>query len=338
MKNQRQCYRNCTGRPLFNFPPWWLWWLLWLFFRGFSGASTFILKVLAVGLGASPGDVAALGSINTVVAAMLGRVFLGEPLGWAHGCAVGLSVSGAVLVSQPSFLFESSTEGGAPWLGYIMAALAGFTQACVFISVRKSESVSLWLHLLSPVPFLTLGFVSLPLTPLVDDLSMKRLEQSPLEGVGIVFVLLFLHAVAALSNSTASKLCPAALSATVNTSSSMIFGYLAQTLLFDDVPNLVTICGATLMLSAIVIMAVARSPSRSTTTTAADKYAVGGGEEIQADDDRSETDSLSSFIAAEFSARAGHVVADVVRQRRAIFSARPAAQQIGAMVSVVAGA
>merc|ERR1719387_1256556 len=114
----------------------------WLFFRGFSGASTFILKVLAVGLGASPGDVAALGSINTVVAAMLARIFLGEPLGWAHGCAVGLSVTGAVLISQPGFLFESSsTEAGAPWLGYIMATLAGFTQACVFIGVRKSESV-----------------------------------------------------------------------------------------------------------------------------------------------------------------------------------------------------
>jgi len=101
----------------------------------------------------------------------------------------------------------------------------------------------------------------------------------------------------------------------------MLFGYVAQTVLFDDVPKLLTICGAILMFSAIVIMALARSTGRKIAAPDT-RYAV--GEDLtpvsSVEDDRSETESLGSFIATEFVAFASQPAEPVVlpRQRRVV--------------------
>merc|ERR1712224_706941 len=168
-------------------------------------------------------------------------------------------------------------------------------------------------------------------------MGIKILSRSPMEGAGIVLVLLILYVLATMSASTASKLCPAALSATVNTGSSMLFGYVAQTILFDDAPKLLTMCGAILMFSAIVIMAVARSTGRK--IAAADtRYAVGEEHpaDVSVEDDQSEIESLGSFIATEFVAFASQPTELEVlpRQRRVVTRTLPAAQQIGCLVSV----
>jgi drug/metabolite transporter (DMT)-like permease len=277
-----------------------------------------------------------LASINTVVAALLGRAFLGEKLQWMHGIAVLCSISGATLISKPSFIFSSSSvDGSEKWVGYILAAASGLTQACVFISARKSNKSSLLLLNFSPAFFCTLAFGLIPLTPVIDDSSLAPVANSPLTAAAFLAMFVSIQFGAMTTNSAASSWCPAAVSATVNTGAKMVSSYIAQSLLFSVVPETLTVCGAALMLSAVVIMAIARLPGRQSAPAVAASSEPEMQPGIQSSDDIPDDDdneSLASFIAAEFVELTPHE--KPVRLRRP-GAHDPEARQIGAVLSAV---
>jgi len=310
----------------------------WLVFRGMFGAATFLLQISAVRIGASPGDAAALASINTILAALFGRAFLGEQLKWVHGIAVLCSASGAVFISKPSVLFGGSeTDISTRWLGFLVAAASGMTQAFVFISARKSSKSSLMFLNASPAFFCVLAFTCVPLTPFVNDSSWDPVVRSPGMAVGIVAAFFLIQFGAMTTNSAASTWCPAAISATVNTGSKMVSSYVAQAILFDKAPDLISLFGASLMLCAVLIMAVARLPGRQPASSdivkpAAEQAEVSG----RGGTDDEDNESLASFIAAEFVECKAHdkptrLTAPV---RRAGIQ-EPAPHQIGAVLSAI---
>lgn len=111
----------------------------WVILRGFFGCGNNVLSVCAVLAGAEVGSVGALGCVNTVVAALLGRLVLGEALGKLHILAVVFSLTGAVLISDPAHAISSM---GSSLLGNLLALMAGVSLGCMFISSRKSGSAS----------------------------------------------------------------------------------------------------------------------------------------------------------------------------------------------------
>lgn len=72
----------------------------WVILRGLFGCANNVLSVSAILAGAHIGSVGALLSVNTVVAALLGRLVLGEALGKLHILAVFFSLAGAILISD----------------------------------------------------------------------------------------------------------------------------------------------------------------------------------------------------------------------------------------------
>merc|ERR1719162_1797649 len=108
----------------------------WLFLMSVFGFLSFLFSVLAIRLGASPGDVASLQSVNLVVAAVLGRLFLNERLGPAHLVSLLCSVCGAVLISKPEFIFGGSDEeagGASARFGLVFAPISGFFLGSAFV-------------------------------------------------------------------------------------------------------------------------------------------------------------------------------------------------------------
>eukprot|EP00438_Fugacium_kawagutii_P026149 Skav211887 [mRNA] locus=scaffold2402:31384:42561:- [translate_table: standard] len=146
------------------------------------------------------GSVGALGSVNTVVAALLGRVVLGEPLGKLHILAMIFSLSGAVLISDPA---QAIATMGSSIFGNLLALLAGISLGFMFISSRFQRWIVCW----------SLAFI--PAVPDGHFLLLRPGER--LRGHKAIF---FTNIFA----SVASKKCPAALSSTVMTGSSMAFG------------------------------------------------------------------------------------------------------------------
>lgn len=274
----------------------------WLVFRGTFGVLTSFFSILAVDQGTPLGDVAALTSINMVVAAFLGRFVLGEPLRWIHSLALSSSMVGALLISKPSFLFGGLEDKS--WLGYALALASGFTQACSFICSRKSAGCSAWMHFLSTM--LQGGAAGF----LFADSSMAIFAEIPQFTLLWVSLVTFVIFATTYTLSLGAMWCPVAVSATVTTAVRMGCSYASQALFFGEAVDTMSMAGAALMLASVVVMAGWRAPSE--TATAARE---GSTEAEETASVVSEAESLASFIAAEFVDCSHHERA--VRQRRA---------------------
>lgn len=275
----------------------------WVSLLGFFSAVYWGLGVVAVQIGVDPGDVAALTSINIVVAAIMGRVFLDERFRLLHMMAVTISLSGAILIAQPEFIFTSAKRNRAPWYGYLCAIASGFLQGCFFICGRKAGDGSA-AHLtlsaiLSTIPLT----VFVPFIPFVDEASFHVVLDSPWQGLAWTGVALLTSSASAFFSCAGAMLCPAAISATVYTAASMFFGYSVQTVFFASVPEPITIVGACLMLVAVSLMAFA---GRSTAITHSSFDGDVAENEVSTEAVSSsimedDAESLVSFIASEFS-------------------------------------
>ena len=100
-----------------------------------------------------------------------------------------------------------------------------------------------------------------------------------------------------------SKKCPAALSSTVMTGVQMASGYLIDVLCFHKLPKVLTVCGACMMLLAVLLMASTRLPR---------------SHDVAPLPHSESNTSLASFVASEYAERV------VVRHRSV------AAQVLGA--------
>lgn len=269
----------------------------WVILRGFFGCGNNVLSVCAVLAGAEVGSVGALGCVNTVVAALLGRLVLGEALGKLHILAVVFSLTGAVLISDPA---QAISSMGSSLLGNLLALLGGISLGCMFISSRKSGSASSMMLTTSAMLQRCIICWSLHFIPAVPDGRFELLGKSLWQS------LLFFCCLAAaifLTNilaSVASKHCPAALSSTIMNGSCMAFGYIMDILVFHKVPTKLTVIGAAMMLLAVMTMALTRLPVRKSART---ENHLSTKEDTATPSSVASATSLASFVASEFAER-----------------------------------
>jgi drug/metabolite transporter (DMT)-like permease len=255
------------------------------------------LTLMAVSFGASLGDVNALSCINVVMSALLGRAFLGEALRPLHSLALLMSVVGAVLISKPEFLFGGASMSRTPLLGYATALGAGVASGGTFIAARRAHDISPLVMTASVMVIEGGTSFVVPLAGVVDELPLQSLLAAPLRTIVALIVFMALSMFGSGTLSLGAQLCPAALSSTIFSATSMMLGYAFQFLLHRQVPELVTASGAALMLSAVALMAFARwlyhpAVEVSVSQTARDDVS-------QASEQSSV--SLVSFVASEWS-------------------------------------
>jgi len=228
---------------------------MWIILRGlFGGALAFVFMLLAEHLGVPLGDIGALNSINIVISAVFGKALLGEPFTWLHAFGTACSVAGAVLISQPSFIFGGGSEGGeaGAGLGYVLAIASAVAMALNFFAGRKSRGASTRLLTASALYLRGLSLLSLVPSGIVEDYSLEALGQTPAQAVAWFGLLALFMVTAMMASSAGSSRCPVAVASVIFTGVNMAGGYLAQTLLFHSPPKILTLVGASLMLVAVV--------------------------------------------------------------------------------------
>jgi len=294
----------------------------WIVMRGAFGSATAVFAWAAVAEGAPVGDASSLGSVNVVVAALLGRAFLGEPLSLFHILALLCSIVGTVLVTKPEAIMGAAT-GGSPvntaWLGHALALASGLSSGGLFIASRKSQGISPLVMSFSVSLQMGLSLWIVTSIGLVEDGPLEPLLADPAKGLGLFLSFALLLGVCIYTISVGSQLCPAAASSTIFTSVSMVLGYVAQSIIHHQHPDDLTKLGAALMLLAVALIAGARwwqSKAASARELEEPLMAEDGGnvsEVVPAAEEGTET--LASFIAAEFSGPKS------IRQRRFLFAA-----------------
>jgi len=233
--------------------------LKWVLLRGLFGVGQ-TPAFLAVRAGAPVGDVTTLTSTNIAVAALLGRLLLGERFTVVQGLALICSLLGAVLVCRPSFIFPSDAEE-VPMHAYLMALGAGFSRACVYLTVRKAPEVhSLWFTVITMCTTATTWWV-LAQAEIMADYTLDVFVDSPHITAAWCAVLGGLVYIATAAISKGSQYCPAGVTATVSTGTSMVSGYIMQAALFGTTPSPITAAGAGLMTVGMAASAfAARTP------------------------------------------------------------------------------
>jgi len=175
-------------------------------------------------------------------------------------------------------------------------------------SVSLQEGLSLWV-------VASIG--------LVDDGPLEPLLGSPVKGMALFLSFLLLLATCVYTISLGSQLCPAAASSTIYTSVSMVLGYVAQSIIHNQHPDALTKVGAALMLLAVALVAAGRwwqskaVAARELEAVLLPEHACQETEEAPAANPK--TESLASFIAAEFSGL-DHA-SKSIRQRRLLVAA-----------------
>lgn len=318
----------------------------WVIARSLLEDLHWYFAVIAVIIGASPGDVAALTSIDIIAAAFFGLIFLGEKLTVMHFLALGLSLAGAICISQPEILFGRPEGQHHSPLGCWMALLSGCFQAGSFVCARKSVHISVgvltFTSLLLAMPMALVP----PMLPMGKKESWEPVLAEPGIALGLLLVIsIWTMSAVALPAAGATR-CPAAVSATVFTSACMVSGYLAQMLFFKEMPQALTLLGAACMLLSVILMAIPsrmseakpEKPAKAAVPVApvdAEAQPSDGTDEIVDTVDTvdgDDTESLGSFVASEVSFRSSKV-----RRRAQHFpKAAALAERIGAAFPVVA--
>mmetsp|Transcript_38203 Transcript_38203/g.89652 ORF Transcript_38203/g.89652 Transcript_38203/m.89652 type:complete len:396 (-) Transcript_38203:399-1586(-) len=321
----------------------------WVACRGVCGILSLTLELMSIRAGVAAGDLAALTSINTVLSAILGRIFLGEVLGLSHALSLALSIAGAVLISKPGPLSDASSDASTSIqaVGYLLAVASGLTTASLFICSRKSAGASPWHMCLGTTTIGAPALWILTLTPVVDDFTLQPMEEQPGTFAAYVAMLSALSLAAILCISTAAQWCPAVVSATVNTGARMVGGYIAQTALFGTSPDVMTLCGAGLLFASVILVALARVHEREPQETDAAEDAsteapasaekcdvMEAAAEVPCDAvDEIDQESFAHFVAAEFVEFSPHH--HPLRQRRAAKTVQPGVQMLGAGISAI---
>lgn len=143
-------------------------------------------------------------------------------------------------------------------LGYTLAVLVGLCQCCVATCARRSESVDRSVLVLVTVCWTAVVYAALPRASLVPDCCADTLRAHVLPPLGLMGLLRLCEGLDILAYSAWSAWCPASVSATTNTTVLMVWGDMAQVLIFDAPVEPATLCGAALMPSGMAVLTVTR--------------------------------------------------------------------------------
>eukprot|EP00445_Apocalathium_hangoei_P011420 CAMPEP_0203887946 /NCGR_PEP_ID=MMETSP0359-20131031/31596_1 /ASSEMBLY_ACC=CAM_ASM_000338 /TAXON_ID=268821 /ORGANISM="Scrippsiella Hangoei, Strain SHTV-5" /LENGTH=395 /DNA_ID=CAMNT_0050809055 /DNA_START=24 /DNA_END=1211 /DNA_ORIENTATION=- len=275
----------------------------WVVMCGLAMALSLLTMIFAVRLGLPLGDFASLNSVNVIFAALLGRAFLGESLRWMHFVAIATSLVGALLISKPAVLFGQSSVASPHWLAYIYAIFSGFADAVIYVSSRRTADVLPVWSLLSFCVCTTL--VCLASAYSDDSLSLAKYSSASSEGMAWLAALFVCQQVGMAIFLRAAQMCPAVLTAIVDTGTRMVTGYLSQVALFDAQLESLTIAGSVLMLAGVGIMAFIPGQKSASPTSAGPQEQSPSSDNPEVETPTSsniddETDSLASFIAGEY--------------------------------------
>jgi len=175
-------------------------------------------------------------------------------------------------------------------------------------------------------------------TGLVDDFTMEPMIDSPEEGIGWYSMMVAIMLTSTICSSRGAQMCPAALSATLNTGTNIVCSYVADIIIFGSSVKMQSLFGAGLMLVSLCLMATSRVNNKQND---ANKTAAAATLSDLAVDDSlsvSSSVSLSSFVSAEFAVTFPESVHDSLHARRPKATPGAAtAQTIGHGMSVATG-
>mmetsp|Transcript_13407 Transcript_13407/g.21927 ORF Transcript_13407/g.21927 Transcript_13407/m.21927 type:complete len:416 (-) Transcript_13407:165-1412(-) len=232
----------------------------WVLLRGVLGGCGFCCYFFTIVL-LPIGDAISLSSLYPVVTVVVARIMLGEPITILKATSILLSAGGAILVAQPSFLFDkggghASAESHHPyaWIGYLTAMGGSLIGGCLFVIVRKAKAA----HLLNLLWSWVVG--SMLISFVLANTVSRMTFPSKLGWVYIAGMCTFGTFGHFMMNYAGQK-APAGPSALLR-STDVAFAYLWEFVIFKTAANGITILGVCMIGAGILLVAYSKYQER----------------------------------------------------------------------------
>lgn len=233
--------------------------------RGMVGGLGFVLHYYTITV-LPLGDATALLSLSPIITVVASAIFLDEPFYAAVMGAAISSVVGSILIAQPSFLFGGQTVTSP---GYIAGPLGSCCAAAVVMLVRKAGRTGVHtLQLLFSWCFfgvLYSGIANVALSSFVwpsSALAWQYIGCMTILGIGGHFLMNY-----------AGRFAPASLTAIIR-SSSILWAYGLEMLVFDQIPKWYSFVGASLILVSVVVVTSKQKQTQQSQTIVAEEAAL----------------------------------------------------------------
>jgi drug/metabolite transporter (DMT)-like permease len=202
-------------------------------FAGFMGLSCYFYAIDHLPLA----DATVIQFCNPMLAALIAVFALKEPLRGADVVATILSMTGVVLVAQPTFLFAQ----GIPLdpLAVAVGFVGALFSAVAYVVIRRLGSTEHFMVVVFYFPLVT-GPASLPILALEGFVFPEGIEWLYLLGIGVAAQLGQIEITKGFKLETAGR-------ASGVTYLQIVLAYSWGILLFAEYPNALSILGATLV-------------------------------------------------------------------------------------------
>ena len=221
--------------------------LVWM--RGIIGGAGFLLDYHCMSV-LPLGDAMTLMSLYPFVTIVFARIFLQEEIKVLHLITTIASVSGAVFIGQPTFLFGGGT-GDAPTLGYMTGLLGSFCLASILILIRKAGKIGVHTFQL----LLSWALFGVVFSLAIGPYEGKWKWPSSAAVWGHVFGVCLVGAGCHFMLNYAGRLAPAGLVSVVR-ASDILWAYGFEILLFAQRPNAFTWIGVVLVLGSLLVIGI----------------------------------------------------------------------------------
>ena len=221
--------------------------LVWM--RGIIGGAGFLLDYHCMAV-LPLGDAMTLMSLYPFITIILARIFLQEEIKALHLITTIASVSGAVFIGQPTFLFGGG-KGDAPTLGYVTGLLGSCCLASILILIRKAGKIGVHTFQLL-LSWALFGIIfSVVIGPYEGDWKWPSSASVWGHVLGVCIVGAGCH----FMLNYAGRLAPAGLVSVVR-ASDILWAYCFEILLFAQRPNFFTWIGVALVLGSLVAIGI----------------------------------------------------------------------------------
>mmetsp|Transcript_13924 Transcript_13924/g.33367 ORF Transcript_13924/g.33367 Transcript_13924/m.33367 type:complete len:463 (-) Transcript_13924:4632-6020(-) len=229
--------------------------------RGFVGGFGFCLYYFTIS--ALPlGDAVTILSLNPVVTVVLASIFLEEDATVSKIVAATCSVIGALLMARPSFLFGSTEEEKLEEvnnIGYITGLLGACCGATVYILIRKAGKKGV--HTLNMLFSWCVFGLTISTTILLFSSATFVVPSSTTVRLYILLACCSGTTAHFLLNYAARK-TPAGIASIVR-SSGILWSYILEVIVFNQVPSALTVTGVVLIATSLAVVAMDKNRSNA---------------------------------------------------------------------------
>ena len=200
------------------------------------------------------GSAVTLISLSCITASFFGWFFLSDTITKYHIIALLLGLIGAILISQPSFIpiFGNSNDSNVHEFGYVVALISAIFGGLVYVTIRMAKKAPLFVLILSQ----GLSCVILSLV-LIFFLKLDTFKWIYTKDEALCISLLgIVGFMAQWTLTMGAQRLIAGVSSLLRSSTNMICSFVLEIVIFNTYPNALTVVGALIGLSAVVLVSV----------------------------------------------------------------------------------